>query len=251
MRACPAPNSSARLASGANPAILSGTGTGTVSAADAPSFINSSVAGPSLTAYTASGGPVSIQTRWAKVQNADDGTAGTNDVWNLFYANKSTVSSTATVLDECRHGLRVQRQRPADLARRDRRSPSRRSPSTGSISATSSSSYGSGGLTEYTTSGGTVTTNTLPQDGYASGTLNNLSITDGRQGLGHLQQRQHLALANIGVVQFNNSDGLKADSNGNYEQTLDSGTALVGLNGTDDRRRQCRAIEYRHCGRIF
>ncbi|MCJ2043905.1 flagellar hook-basal body complex protein [Methylobacterium sp. J-078] len=218
------------LASGANPAILSGTGTSTVSAADAASFINGSVDGPSLTAYTASGGPVAIQTRWAKVQNAD-ATAGTSDVWNLFYANQSTVTSTATAWTNA--GTAFQFNSSGQLT----------APATSAVSIPALTvdgvnlgniqlNYGSGGLTGYTSSGGTVTTNTLTQDGYTSGTLNNLSVTADGKVMGKYSNGNTIALANIKVVQFKNSDGLKANSNGTYEQTLGSGTPLVGLNGT-------------------
>ncbi|MDB5646125.1 flagellar hook protein FlgE [Methylobacterium sp.] len=218
------------LASGANPAILSGTGSSTVSVADASSFINGSIAGPSLTAYTASGGPVGVQTRWAKVQNADTA-AGTNDVWNLFYADKSAVTSTATSWTNA--GTAFQFNGSGQLT----------SPATTSVTIPALTvdgvnlgniqlNYGSGGLTGYTASGGTVTTNTLTQDGYTSGTLNNLSITKDGKVSGTYSNGNTVALANIKVVQFNNSDGLKADSNGTYEQTLDSGTPLVGLDGT-------------------
>jgi flagellar hook protein FlgE len=41
-----------------------------------------------------------------------------------------------------------------------------------------------------------------------------------------------LGLATVGIAQFANPDGLKADSNGNYLQTAESGPALVGLNGS-------------------
>ncbi|WP_264045782.1 flagellar hook protein FlgE [Methylobacterium flocculans] len=218
------------LASGANPAILSGTGTKTVSAADSASFINGSIDGPSLTAYTESGGPVGIQTRWAKVQNADTET-DTKDVWNLFYADKSTVTSTSTSWTNA--GTAFEFSSSGQLT-----SPTTTAVTIPALTVDDVSlgniqlNYGSGGLTAYTSSGGTVTTNTLTQDGYSSGTLNNLSITKDGKVSGTYSNGNTVALANIKVVQFNNSDGLKANSNGTYEQTLDSGTPLVGLNGT-------------------
>jgi flagellar hook protein FlgE len=218
------------LASGSNPAILSGTGAATVSAADASSFINGSIAGPSLTAYTASGGPVGVQTRWAKVQNADTA-AGTSDVWNLFYANQSTVTSTATPWTNA--GTAFQFNSSGQLT-----SPAANAVTIPALTVDGVNlgniqlSYGSGGLTAYTSAAGTVTTNTLTQDGYTSGTLNNLSITTDGKVSGTYSNGNTIALANIKVVQFTNSDGLKANSNGTYQQTLESGTALVGLNGT-------------------
>ncbi|KMO29393.1 flagellar hook protein FlgE, partial [Methylobacterium variabile] len=60
-----------------------------VAAADTASFLGSSVAGGELTAYSATGTPVSLQLRWAKVANAG---AGTSDTWNLYYANQTGTS---------------------------------------------------------------------------------------------------------------------------------------------------------------
>jgi flagellar hook protein FlgE len=218
------------LASGAKPVILSGTGTGTVTAADASSFINGSIAGPSLTAYTASGGPVGVQTRWAKVQNAN-ATAGTSDTWNLFYANQSAVTSTATAWTNA--GTAFQFNGSGQLT-----SPAATAVTIPALTVDGVNlgniqlNYGSGGLTGYTSSGGTVTTNTLTQDGYTSGTLNNLSITKDGKVTGTYSNGNTIALANIKIAQFTNSDGLKANSNGTYEQTLNSGTPRIGLNGT-------------------
>jgi flagellar hook protein FlgE len=36
----------------------------------------------------------------------------------------------------------------------------------------------------------------------------------------------------VGIAQFANPDGLRADTNGNYLQTADSGPPLAGLNGS-------------------
>lgn len=220
------------LASGADPAIRSGTGTATVSAADSSSFVNGSISGPSLTAYTGAGGPVGIQTRWAKVQNGDaTASPATNDVWNLFYANQSTVSSTSSTWTNA--GTAFQFNSSGQLT----------SPTTNAVTIPAltvdgvnlgniSLKYGAGGLTGYAASGGTVTTNTLTQDGYTSGTLNSVGVTKDGKVTGTYSNGNTVNLANVKVVQFTNADGLKSNSSGNYEQTIDSGTPRVGLNGT-------------------
>lgn len=78
---------------GTDPRVTPANGatTGTVSEANAQSFIDNSIAGPALTVYTASGAPVSVQSRWAKVAAADTAT-GTSDTWNLFTADKTSVT---------------------------------------------------------------------------------------------------------------------------------------------------------------
>ena len=215
-----------------NPTILSGSGGGpkTVVAADAPDLINSSVAGPNMTLYSEGGGPVSLSTRWAKVQKAD-ATTGAKDVWNLFYANDSTVSSDKSPWTNA--GTAFEFNASGQLT-----APADTSVSLGTVKIDGADlgpltlRLGTGGLTQYNTSDGRVTTNTQQQDGYASGSLISTEVGDDGTISGNYSNGSTLALARIGVVQFANSDGLKSDSYGNYEQTLDSGAALVGLKGS-------------------
>ena len=205
-----------------------GTGTASVAAADAPDLINSSVAGPNMTLYSAGGGPVSLSTRWAKIE-AGNGTGP--DVWNLFYANDSTVSSDKSPWTNA--GTAFEFNASGQLT-----SPAATSVPINGVTidgadlGTLTLQYGTGGLTQYNTSDGRVTTNTQQQDGYASGSLIGTEVGDDGTISGTYSNGSTLALARIGVVQFANSDGLKSDSYGNYEQTLGSGAALVGLKGS-------------------
>ncbi|GJD93121.1 flagellar hook protein FlgE [Methylobacterium iners] len=218
------------LASGANPAILTPTGASTVSVADAPSFINQTIEGPSLTAYTDSGAPVTVQTRWGKVQNGDVG-AGLNDVWNLFYATDSSVAGNESGWTNA--GTSFSFNGSGQLI-----APAGNSVTIPALTIDGTNlgnitlQYGSGGLTQYNASSGRTTTNTLQQDGYASGTLIGTSVTSDGKISGTYTNGNTIELANISVVQFANDDGLKADSGGNYEQTLESGEPLLGLRGT-------------------
>lgn len=213
-----------------DPRVLTGTGTATVTAADAPKLVNSSVVGPTMTLYSASGGPVSLSTLWAKVQKAD-ATAGTSDVWNLFYANDSTVSSDKSPWTNAGTAFTFnasgQLTAPATTS-----VPINGVTIDGANLGNLTLQYGSGGLTQYNTSDGRVTTNTQQQDGYASGSLIGTEVGDDGTISGTYSNGNTLALAKIAVVQFTNSDGLKSDSYGTYEQTLDSGPALAGLKGS-------------------
>ena len=214
-----------------NPIILSGTGqTGTVAAVDDAKFQAGSIEGPSLTAYTASGAPVPVNTRWAKVANGDTTqTPATNDVWNLYYASTSVVTGTPTSWTN------------AGTAFAFNASGQQVSPAGGSAIIPDLTvngidlgditlNTGIGGLTSYTAP--QVSTRTLTQDGYSVGDLNSVSVTENGQIVGTYSNGNTVALANIKVAQFGNSDGLKADSSGNYQQTLESGTPRFGLNGT-------------------
>jgi len=210
---------------GADPRILTGTGTATVSAANASAFVNASIAGPSLTTYTAAGEAVTVQARWAKVAEAN--AAGTtNDTWNLFYADAT--SSTGTDTSWKNAGTAFVFNASGQLT-----SPSATSATipalsvNGTVVGDVTLNFGTGGLTQYASVNGTSTTNALTQNGYASGTLNSLSVGDDGTIKGTYSNGTTRSLAKAGIVGFNNPDGLKADSSGNYAQTAESGEALT------------------------
>ena len=215
---------------GTDARITSGSGTATVSQANAQSFIDNSIAGPALTAYSAAGAPVSVQMRWAKVQNAD-ATSGTSDVWNLFYADKSSVTGSGTSWTNVGQAFTFN-------ASGQLTAPTGTSISIPNLTVDGANlgnislAYGSGGLTEYASVTGGVTTNTLQQNGYASGTLNNIEVTEDGKIMGTYSNGTTLALASVDVVRFTNADGLKPDSLGNYQQTASSGVPITGLKGT-------------------
>ncbi len=204
--------------------VLSGTGTGKVDASDAQTLIDNSIGGPELTVYTAAGAPVSLKTRWAKVANAS---GDTKDTWNLFYADKPGVSGSQTGWTNL--GQAFQFGASGQLS----------APTGGTLTipdltidntpVASLTLDLSGGLTQYASSGGTATTSTLKQDGYASGSLNVVEVGEDGVIRGTYSNGRTLDLARVQVVQFTNPDGLKADSLGNYQQTTSSGEPLVGL----------------------
>ncbi|WP_336486511.1 flagellar hook protein FlgE [Methylobacterium nigriterrae] len=209
---------------------------------EAPAFLDKSIAGPALTVYTASGAPVSLSTRWAKVQDADATTTpATNAVWNLFYASSS--SSAATASDWINVGAAFSFDASGKFV----------PPTDASVATTNADAsvtikipdvtvdgadvgdlnlnLGANALTQYASSAGSVTTNTLTQDGYAAGTLNSVSVTPEGKIVGSFSNGSTIPVATVGIVHFMNPDGLKPDSGGNYEQTLDSGVPIAGLGG--------------------
>ncbi|GJE19104.1 flagellar hook protein FlgE [Methylobacterium marchantiae] len=213
-----------------DPRITTGTGAATVPATEASKLLANSIDGPSLTAYTTSGAPVTINTVWAKVQNGNaSATPATNDVWNLFYQNNNAVTDTASAWTNA--GTAFEFNSSGQLV-----TPAATSVSVPNVTVNGinlgaiSVAYGAGGLTAYTAT--EATTRTLTQDGYSAGQLNSVSVNSDGEVVGSYSNGNSIALAKIKVVQFTNPDGLKADSSGNYLQTLDSGAPRVGLNGT-------------------
>ncbi|MCC0805425.1 flagellar hook-basal body complex protein [Methylobacterium sp. W2] len=229
------------FAASTNPVILTGTGAGTVSAgADATKLMNGSMSGPALTTYSPSGAPVYLTTVWAKVQDAASATTITNpdgtttavpaknNVWNLYYANDTTVDQSASSWTNS--GTAFEFDASGKLTNPATESVTIAAPTINGVTLNPISfDYGS----RLTANSSTViTTTALGQDGFTSGTLNELSVNESGEVVGSYSNGSTVALARIKVVQFTNPDGLKADSSGNYRQTLDSGNPLIGLNAT-------------------
>lgn len=225
-----AEKTAAGLAATYDPRILSlpaAAGTGFVAASDASRFVSQSVQAGSFTAYNATGTPVDVQMRWAKVE---DGGAGGSDIWNLFYQTSSTATGAAAAWQNV--GTPFVFGASGTLT----------SPSTGTATISGLTvngtavgdvalNFGSGGLTNYTSSGGLVETRTLQQNGYAAGTLNSLAVTADGKITGSYSNGRTIALAQTSVVQFNADNALKRENNGTYSQTLESGSPISGLNG--------------------
>ncbi|MGU3284009.1 flagellar hook protein FlgE [Methylobacterium sp. WL7] len=202
----------------------------TVPSTGAGTFVNNSIAGPSITAYTQTGAPVTLSTRWAKVQDATT-TPSQPAVWNLYYASNPTASANSTAWQNV--GTAFTFDSTGKLT-----APTTSPVALGNVTvgdytfSNMTMNVGTAGLTQYADTSGAVTTNTLSQNGNSAGTLTSVAIGEDGKINGTFSNGSVLGLATVGIAQFANPDGLKADSNGNYLQTAESGPALVGLNGS-------------------
>lgn len=199
-----------------------------VAAADAATFLDNSISGPAVTAYTLTGAPVTMTTRWAKIQDA---TASQPAIWNLFYAADTSVSPSNTAWTNAGTGFTFDQS--GQLLQ----------PSGGKATIPDLTINGANlgsvalnvdkaSLTQYADAAGTVTTNVLTQNGYTAGTLNSVAIGSDGKVNGTFSNGSVIALASVGIARFANPDGLKPDSNGNYLQTAESGAPLSGLAGS-------------------
>jgi flagellar hook protein FlgE len=216
---------------GGDPRVLTGSAAGkAVAASDSAAFVGSSLAGGELTAYSGTGTPVSVQLRWAKVAEAD-AAAGTGGTWNLFYADQSGTVTSGTGWQNV--GTAFTFNGSGQLT-----APTGTSLSIPDLTVNGTKlgavalNVGTGGLTQYGSSGGQVSTTTLQQDGYAAGTLNSLAVTNDGKLTGTYSNGNSVTLAQVGVARFNAPNALKAVSGGNYAQTAESGGPLAGMAGT-------------------
>jgi flagellar hook protein FlgE len=205
-----------------------GTVTGTVIATDVGSFLDSSVAGGAITAFDEAGSPVNIQLRWAKIDSAQN---GGSDTWNLFYLENSAATGTdvawRNVGADYVFGANGALQSPPAPASVDIPSLTVNGVSLANISL----EHGTAGLTQFSDATGVARVTDIDQDGYATGELAGVSISDAGRIVGVYSNGQSLDLAEIAVATFNADDFLKKLDGGAFESTPESGAALLGLQG--------------------
>ncbi len=206
-------------------------GTGVVIGNDLTTFTNESISGGAVTAYNSAGTPVNLQLRWAKTDSAALGAAH-QDTWNLFYQTNPTATGTqaawvnvGTNFTFSANGALTSPDRFGDHHPEcDRRAVNR--------SATLSFNIGSGGLTQFASTGGTATINTITQNGFAAGQLQSVAINNNGLVVGTFSNGQNIDLASVTLSHFNGTNYLQALDGGAYAVTEQSGPAIVGASGT-------------------
>ncbi len=204
-------------------------GTGVVIGNDLTAFTNESISAGAVTTYNAAGTPINLQMRWAKTDSVSLG-AGHQDVWNLFYQTSTTATgaqvawvNTGTNFVFGSNGALV--------------SPTGSSINVPNVAVdgqslgTISVNVSSGALTQYASTAGAATINTLTQNGFAAGQLQSVSIGNGGLVIGTFSNGQNINLAQVSLSHFNGTNYLKALDGGAYEVTDLSGPAIIGANG--------------------
>jgi flagellar hook protein FlgE len=204
-------------------------GTGVVTGNDLTAFTNESISGGAVTVYNAAGTPVNLQMRWAKTDSASLGT-GHQDVWNLFY--QTSTSATGTQVAWVNTGTSFIFSANGSLA----------SPTGSAITVPGVVVDGqalgaltvnitSGALTQFASSSGAATINTITQNGFAAGQLQSVAINNSGLVVGTFSNGQNINLAAVTLSHFNGTNYLKALSGGAYEVTDLSGPAIIGASG--------------------
>jgi flagellar hook protein FlgE len=205
-------------------------GTGVVIANDIQTFTKESISGGAVTAYNSAGSPVNLQLRWAKTDSAALGNPH-QDTWNLFYqTNPNATGSQAAWVNV---GTNFTFGANGALT-----SPTGSAISipnvtvSGQTLGTVSFNVGAGALTQYATTSGTATINTISQNGYAAGQLQTVAINNNGLIVGTFSNGQNLDLASVTLSHFNGTNYLKALDGGAYAVTNQSGPAIAGASGT-------------------
>ncbi|MBN9004661.1 MAG: flagellar hook-basal body complex protein [Rhizobiales bacterium] len=204
-------------------------GAGTVIANDQTIFQQESISGGAVTVYDATGTAVNLQLRWAKTDSASLG-AGHADSWNLFYqANPNATGTQAAWINvgtNFTFGTNGQLSSPVGSSITIP-NVTVGTQSLGNLSL----NLGTGGLTQYASSGGNATINAINQNGYAAGQLQSVAVNNDGIVVGTFSNGQNLDLAQVSLSHFNGTNYLKAMDGGAYAVTDESGPAIAGASG--------------------
>jgi len=201
-------------------------GTGVVIGSDAATFLNESVDGGSVTVYSANGTPANLQLRWAKIDSVANGGA---DTWNLFYETNSAATGTQPAWQNV--GTNFVFDSAGQL------NPAITSTTLTGVTVDNVSLNNItlntviGSITQFASTNGTPTVNTMLQNGYAAGELQSILVTNTGTISGTFTNGQNVALAAVPLVHFNSANNLTALDGGAYQTTVDSGQALAGASG--------------------
>lgn len=211
---------------GSDPRTATQGGVGIVQAQHEAAFLEESVAGGALTAYSASGTPVNVQFRWAKVVNADAGVP-VSDTWNLFYLENGAATGTApmwrNVGQDYVFGANGTLTQPASgqvtiapLV------------ANGQDLGTVTIDHGTGGLTQFGDPGGSVKVTEMTQNGYAAAELSSVAISDGGRVVAAYANGKTVDIGQVVLADFNAPSMLQKRDGGAFASTKESGNAILG-----------------------
>ena len=147
--------------------------TGQVTGTDVSTFVKESVDGGSVTVYDAAGTQANLELRWAKV---DSVASGGSDTWELFYQTNSTAAGSSEAWQNT--GTDFTFDATGQL-----------NPSITNLALTGVTLNGvnignidikspTGSITQFASTSGNTTVNTMQQNGYAAGQLQSIAVTD-------------------------------------------------------------------------
>jgi flagellar hook protein FlgE len=205
-------------------------GTGVVIGNDNSVFTKESISGGAVTAYDSTGTPVNLQLRWAKSDSSALGSPHT-DTWNLFYQVDANATGGATAWANV--GTNFTFGANGSLVSPAGSTITINNVTVGNQSLGSlSMNFGSGGLTQYASTGGTATINQISQNGFAAGQLQSIAVNNNGLVVGTFSNGQNLDLASVSLSHFNGTNYLKALDGGAYAVTNQSGVAIAGATGS-------------------
>ena len=195
-----------------------------VSADDSSTFLQNSIAGGQVTTYDANGNPISLQMCWGKTA-----TTATDGTWNLFYLSDSNATGTDPAWTNV--GTDFIFNSNGQLSPAIPTLPLTGVTVNGATVGDITMNFGTAGLTQYADTNGSLLVNSLAQDGYAAGQVVNVSVSDGGHIVANYSNGETLEVGRVVLASFNGQDALKKLDGGAFQETLESGPAILGATG--------------------
>jgi flagellar hook protein FlgE len=198
----------------------------TISATDSAVFVDQSVAGGAITAYSESGASANVQMRWAKVSSAASDGA---DTWSLFVMTDGAAQGAETmwsrfggdfVFDSSgRPSPEIRQTMLEDLE------------VNGVTLGTVTLNHGANGLTQFADSNGTAEVTSLNQNGYAAGEFVSVAVNNNGRVVVSYNNGQQLEVAQVVTANFNAANQLKRMDGGLFAATSESGEPILDNDG--------------------
>ncbi|WP_425063040.1 flagellar hook protein FlgE [Pyruvatibacter mobilis] len=206
-------------------------GDGFVQAQDEQLFLDRSLAGGAITMYDSIGNPVNVELRWSKVNNTANGAgqgAG-SETWNLFYRTSTTATGAAAKWNNVGQNYTFNSSGVA--------TPPITSTTVTNLTVDGINlgnitvNHGSNQISQFADSNGSVSVKDIEQDGFASGALASIAVSDNGRVVGTYTNGKQLDLAEVTLVKFNADNKLRKLDGGAWAATQDSGEAIQGASG--------------------
>ncbi len=198
----------------------------TITATQAPNFLEGTIAGGAITSFDSGGAPVNVQFRWGKV---DSVASGGVDTWNLFYQSNSNATGAQTAWTNVGtnyiFGSDGQLNPPLTTVTITNLTVD------GSNLGNITLNHGQEGLSQFANSNGTVSVTDIDQNGYASGELANLAISNDGRVTGVYTNGETVEIAEVTIATFNSDVNLRKLDGGAFAATEESGAALLSGGG--------------------
>lgn len=201
-------------------------GTGTVRADESSTFLQQTIAGGAITTLDSVGAPANVQLRWGKVDSVAN---GGSDTWNLFYLTNSAATGAQTQWQNIGQSYVFG-------------SNGQLSPPVASTTITGLSvdgiligdvtvQHGQSGLSQFADPGGTARVTQIDQNGFPTGELTSLAISEEGRIVGTYTNGQSVEQAEITLAAFNADGQLQKLDGGAFAATLSSGSPLLNAPG--------------------
>jgi len=195
-------------------------GTGIVIGDDAARFVSQSISGGSVTAYNATGTPVNMEIRWAKM---DSVASGGDDKWEMFYQVDTNATGGATSWKNAAQEYKFggNGKLDPDITSIPLAAVVIEGIELGDIKL----DHSNGSVTQYANADGTARSK-ISQNGYASGEFTNLTLSDDGRILANYNNGSSQALAKLSLAQFASDGNLAKVDGGALRQTTASGSPV-------------------------